>query len=118
MRLNKEQRYILARLFTERANKPHDDEVKRREKVKKEAWDNSPIGKMIDALPKNFRDYINTNRYFIQNTQQYKGITDRLKFPPLPKKINWREVEEQMILASIDAKDMAELERRLEQHFK
>ena len=118
MRLNKEQRYILARQFTKRANKPYDDEVNRREKVRKEAWDNSPIGKMIDALPKNFRDHINTNKYFIQNTQEYKGVIARLKFPPLPKTIDWREVEEQMILASIDCKNLDELERRLKQHFK
>ena len=116
MRLNKEQRDILARRFTERANKPHDDEVKRREKVKKEAWKNSSTGKLLAQLPGGIRDCI--NNYQIEHSSQYKAVIAKLKFPPLPKTINWREVEEQMILASIDSKDMAELEQRLKEYFK
>lgn len=110
MKLTKSQISALAHSFCTEKNKEYEKEEKRRKTTARAVWDKTPDGRLYAKLPEWMKGAIRDWSLNEQVGKAYKSV-------PMPHKISLNDVEQAIVLATIDAKGMEDITRFLDKKF-
>jgi len=113
MKLTKQQINAIALQFIQPVNAKHDAEAERRLKAQRSAWDKTSDGRLYAKLPDWMKKEIGD--YDIRRSDSYRALEIKT---PLPPKLEYGVVENEIIISTIDAQSVADIMDNLANTFK